>query len=118
MNSQNTALAEKPAARLVQFVLSVTLVASWGLVLVVPAQAQAVDDDDQQTSRDVEVNAVTAQRRTVMSAQAIRRDAAQTGDSIVAAGIGKLADRSVPEARPRIPGVSITRFNELNDPEH
>ncbi|HLU06258.1 MAG TPA: TonB-dependent receptor [Woeseiaceae bacterium] len=118
MNSQNTALAEKPAARLVQFVLSVTLVASWGLVLVVPAQAQAVDDDDQQTSRDVEEIVVTAQRRSIMSAQAIKRDADQIVDSIVATDIGKLPDRSVTEALQRIPGVSITRFKELNDPEH
>lgn len=53
-----------------------------------------------------------------MSAQAIKRDADQIVDSIVATDIGKLPDRSVTEALQRIPGVSITHFKELNDPEH
>src|SRR5690606_23690438 len=83
-----------------------------------PADAEAIDDDDQQTSRDVEALGGTAQRRIIMSAQAIKRDADQIVDSIVATDIGKLPDRSVTEALQRIPGVSITRFKELNDPEH
>ena len=80
------------------------------LVLSLPAGAQ--DDDP------LEDIVVTAQRQSIMSAQAVKRDADQIVDSIVATDIGKLPDRSVTVALQRIPGVSITRFKELNDPEH
>lgn len=91
------------------------LAAACALALSMPAQAQDEDDDD---GSSVEEIVVTAQRQSIMSAQAVKRDADQIVDSIVATDIGKLPDRSVTEALQRIPGVSITRFKELNDPEH
>ncbi len=85
------------------------------LVSALPAFAQQADEDDDESVEEI---VVTAQRASIMSAQAIKRDADQIVDSIVATDIGKLPDRSVTEALQRIPGVSITHFKELGDPEH
>ena len=118
MNSQNTAIAGKRSGRRVQSFFRLTFVAIWAIALV-PAQAQdAGDEDSDDNTRDVEEIVVTAHRQSIMSAQAIKRDADQIVDSIVATDIGKLPDRSVTEALQRIPGVSITHFKELGDPEH
>lgn len=84
------------------------------LACLLPELSPAQDDD----ARDVEEIVVTAQRQSILSAQEVKRDADQIVDSVVATDIGKLPDRSVTEALQRIPGVSITHFKELGDPEH
>lgn len=61
---------------------------------------------------------VSGQRSSIQSAQAIKRDAQQIVDSIVADDIGKLPDRSVTETLQRVPGVTIERFMDIGDPEH
>jgi iron complex outermembrane recepter protein len=61
---------------------------------------------------------VTGQRASIQSAQTIKRDASTIVDSIVAEDIGKLPDRSITEALQRVPGVSVTRYDSLSDPEH
>lgn len=100
-------------------ILTLALFAIPVLALALPAlgQQEGEDEDDDERER-VEEIVVTAQRASIMSAQAIKRDADQIVDSIVATDMGKLPDRSVTEALQRIPGVSITHFKELNDPEH
>ncbi|WP_295799473.1 TonB-dependent receptor [uncultured Microbulbifer sp.] len=80
--------------------------------------AQEDSKEDTENSQSVEEVTVTGQRLSIMSAQDIKRDAEQIVDSIVASDIGKLPDRSVTEALQRIPGVSITHFKSLGDPEH
>jgi TonB-dependent receptor len=65
---------------------------------------------------------VSGQRIALDSAQHIKENATEVVDSIVAADIGKLPDRSVIEVLQRIPGISIDHtFRDLGgkiDPEH
>ena len=61
---------------------------------------------------------VTGTREAIKNAQEIKLESMQIVDSIVATDIDKLPDRSVTEAMQRIPGVTITRFKTLGDPEH
>jgi TonB-dependent receptor len=61
---------------------------------------------DEASSPDI---VVTGVRASLRSAQAIKRNASQVVDSIVAEDIGKLPDRNVAEALQRIPGIQIQR---------
>jgi TonB-dependent receptor len=118
MNSQHKAIGEQPFSRLAGSIFNSVLVGIWAVALSVSAHAQESDTDEDESNDRIEEIVVSAQRQSIMSAQAIKRDADQIVDSIVATDIGKLPDRSVTEALQRIPGVSITHFKELNDPEH
>ncbi len=77
----------------------------------------AVAQDESQLSED-EVLLVTGQRASLATAQDIKRYSDNIVDSIVAEDIGKLPDRSIAEALQRVPGVSVTRFDDPGDPEH
>ncbi|WP_158078579.1 TonB-dependent receptor plug domain-containing protein, partial [Microbulbifer mangrovi] len=88
------------------------------MVLGSVALAQEEVSEEDESAQSVEEISVTGQRLSIMSAQDLKRDADQIVDSIVASDIGQLPDRSVTEALQRIPGVSITRFKSLGDPEH
>ncbi|MBO9707719.1 MAG: TonB-dependent receptor [Caulobacter sp.] len=70
------------------------------------AAAAPAAQDDQVAVEEV---VVTGVRASLRSAQAIKRDASQIVDSIVATDIGKLPDRNVAEALQRIPGIQIDR---------
>src|SRR5688572_1927663 len=61
---------------------------------------------------------VTGLRRSLESAQEIKKNAEVFVDSITSEDIGALPDRSVTEALQRIPGVAISRFAAGNDPDH
>ncbi len=65
---------------------------------------------------------VTGQRQAVATAQLIKEMSSQIVDSVVAADIGKLPDRSVTEVLQRIPGVEIdhtyVNIAGATDPEH
>jgi len=65
---------------------------------------------------------VTGQRQAIQTAQRIKQLSMQIVDSVVAADIGKLPDRSVTEVLQRIPGVEIDHtyvsINGATDPEH
>lgn len=61
---------------------------------------------------------VTGFRKSLQSAQEIKRNAESIVDSVTAEDIGALPDRSVTEALQRIPGVSINRFAAGIDPDH
>jgi TonB-dependent receptor len=69
-----------------------------------PAAPAAATDDNA-----VDEVVVTGVRASLRSAQAIKRDASQLVDSIVATDIGKLPDHNVAEALQRIPGIQIDR---------
>ncbi|MDG2529118.1 TonB-dependent receptor [Caulobacter endophyticus] len=75
----------------------------------VPAFAQEAPADTAQSDTAVEEVVVTGVRASLRSAQAMKRDASQIVDSIVATDIGKLPDRNVAEALQRIPGIQIDR---------
>ncbi|WP_267395415.1 MULTISPECIES: TonB-dependent receptor [unclassified Sphingomonas] len=64
-----------------------------------PAQSQDTGDDI----------VVTGVRGSLASAQALKRNATQIVDSIVAEDIGKLPDNTVSDALQRVTGVQVTR---------
>ena len=76
----------------------------------------AAQSAGQPTASNVVV--VTGQRAALNSAQAIKRDADEIVDSIVADDIGKLPDRSITEVLQRVVGVTIDRTMSKGDPEH
>jgi len=61
---------------------------------------------------------VTGIRRSLQSAQAIKKNSEVVVDSISAEDIGALPDRSVTEALQRVPGISVSRFSAGVDPDH
>ncbi|MGN6375902.1 MAG: TonB-dependent receptor [Sphingomonas sp.] len=75
------------------------------------AQQDATDQQVQGTSAPADATGneivVTGVRASIQSAQAIKRNASQIVDSVVAEDIGKLPDRNVAEALQRITGVQI-----------
>lgn len=75
------------------------------------AYAQQSDTDEANNNVMLEEVVVQGVRASVISAQAIKRNAQQVVDSIVAEDIGKLPDNSVAEALQRVTGVQITRMN-------
>ncbi|MGH8199135.1 MAG: TonB-dependent receptor [Steroidobacteraceae bacterium] len=90
------------------------------------AQAQtAAAADPQPTNQNTPVLqevVVSGQRAALQSAQSIKELSSQIVDSVVAADIGKLPDRSVTEVIQRIPGVEIdhtyVNIAGATDPEH
>ncbi len=60
---------------------------------------------------------VTGFKKSLQSAQKIKRNADTFVDVISAEDIGALPDRSVAEALQRVPGVNISRFEQRNDPD-
>jgi TonB-dependent receptor len=61
---------------------------------------------------------VTGIRSSLASSQSIKRNAATFVDAITAQDIGALPDRSVVESLQRVPGVTISKFEGGNDPDH
>src|SRR5690606_39512714 len=72
-------------------------------------------DDD---SRPIEEIVTRGVRRSLESAQALKRNSSVIVDSVTAEDIGALPDRSVTETLQRIPGVAINRFAAGRDPDH
>jgi outer membrane receptor protein involved in Fe transport len=69
-----------------------------------PGDPEAAADDA--TSEDI---VVTGIRRSLQSAQNIRRNSEQIVDSVVAEDIGKLPDLNTAQTAARIPGVQVYR---------
>ena len=95
--------------------------------IALPALGQDKNDADSSASTDTTTNKQTEVmeevlvrgiRSSIQSAQAIKRQADNIVDSIVAEDIGKLPDRSIAEAIQRVPGVAVSRFDDPGDPEH
>lgn len=84
-----------------------------------PTQAEAATNSPEQDSAAAGSDViVTGIRKSLQSAQAIKKNSDVVVDSISAEDIGALPDRSVTEALQRVPGVAITRFDAGNDPDH
>ncbi|WP_051881883.1 TonB-dependent receptor [Parvularcula oceani] len=75
-------------------------------------------DDIAGDEQNADVIVVEGIRRSLSSAQDIKREANTFVDAITAEDIGALPDRSVTEALQRVPGVQISRFAAANDPDH
>jgi TonB-dependent receptor len=85
-------------------------------------QAAAPAQPASQNAPTLEEVVVSGQRQALQTAQSIKQLSTQIVDSVVAADIGKLPDRSVTEVMQRIPGVEIDHtyvsINGATDPEH
>ncbi|MDE1146182.1 MAG: TonB-dependent receptor [Azospirillaceae bacterium] len=77
------------------------------------AQAQTAAADD-----DLQEIVVTGQRYALSDANKRKAAADMILDSISADEAGKLPDNSVTEVLQRVPGVSITHFAAVGDPDH
>ncbi|MBC2670119.1 TonB-dependent receptor [Novosphingobium piscinae] len=76
-----------------------------------PAATDAQDDGE-----EAPAIVVSGIRQSLTNARETKRNAEVIVDSISAADIGALPDRSVSEALQRIPGVTLQRTNENRDP--
>jgi TonB-dependent receptor len=76
-------------------------------VPVDPSQGSPQTDDA--VAAEGEEIVVTGLRRSLQSAQNLKRNSDQIVDAVVAEDIGKLPDRTVSEALARIPGVTVER---------
>ncbi|HEX8215115.1 MAG TPA: TonB-dependent receptor [Allosphingosinicella sp.] len=72
-----------------------------------PEQGSAQTDDA--VEEEGEVIVVTGLRRSLQSAQTIKRNSEQIVDAIVAEDIGKLPDVAVSDTAARIPGIQVER---------
>jgi TonB-dependent receptor len=79
----------------------------FALAGAVPASAQSTSDGDETTLREEII--VTGHRASAASAQAIKKNAIQVIDSIVAEDVGKLPDNNVADALARVTGIQIRR---------
>ena len=100
---------------------------AFALALVISAPVMAQDaqqgDDAAQepaTQSEDADNAiiVTGIRQRLETSQTIKRESDTFVDAITAEDIGALPDRSVNETLQRIPGVTINRFQGIDDPDH
>lgn len=92
-----------------------------GIACTSPARAQTAPSvssgaDGATAAAEGEEIIVTGLRASATAARNIKRDSEVIVDSITAADIGALPDRSVSEALQRIPGVTLQRTNEARDP--
>lgn len=83
-----------------------------------PAAGQGNSTPQESAAASDDAIVVTGIRRSLQSAQAIKKNSEVVVDSISAEDIGALPDRSVTEALQRIPGVSISHFSAGVDPDH
>ena len=112
---------------------SLPLLAASAIAFDGPVYAQQTDTDDPtqededgprsrfaQRHEDAPVEEVVVRgvRRSLESAQALKRFSGVIVDSVTAEDIGALPDRSVTETLQRVPGVAINRFAAGRDPDH
>ena len=91
-----------------------------GMLSVGIAPRAMAQDDASQTPSVAETEAivVTGRRAALQSADDRKKNAISIVDSVVADDAGKLPDNSITEVLQRVPGVTIVRFQSLNDPDH
>jgi TonB-dependent receptor len=86
-----------------------------GIISAIPAFAQAETPAAEAESDEI---IVTGIRASLETSRGIKKNSSEIVDSVTAEDIGALPDRSVTETLQRIPGVSVTRFAALVDPDH
>lgn len=87
-------------------------------VCAVPAFAQDKAATDATASDGKTEVVVVGVRRSLKTAQQIKRDADTVVDSITATDIGAFPDKSVAEALQRVAGVTVSRFAATGDTAH
>ncbi|MEE4212051.1 MAG: TonB-dependent receptor, partial [Parvularcula sp.] len=94
---------------------SVSMIALMAAQAMAMAAAQEETDDTPETEDVIIVRGIA---RSLESAQELKREGDTFLDAITAEDIGALPDRSVAETLQRVPGVAITRFEGVSDPDH
>lgn len=80
--------------------------------------AQEAVEQPEEAVTSEEVIEVRGIRKSIQSAQELKRLADTFKDVVTASDIGALPDTSVTEALQRVPGVTIERFASSDDPKH
>jgi TonB-dependent receptor len=88
------------------------------IALCMVATATAASAQVAADAADPDVIVVTGIKGSLDSSRAVKKNSDTIVDSVTAEDIGALPDRSVTETLQRIPGVSVTRFAALVDPDH
>ena len=95
------------------------------IVAAAPALAQDAQQGDDAAAQEPATQSpaddsivVTGIRQRLETSQTIKRESDTFVDAITAEDIGALPDRSVNETLQRIPGVTINRFQGIDDPDH
>lgn len=106
-----------PALTLLKGGVSAVALTAMAASLMTPALAQdaAPATDDTAAAQEVVVVGV---RRSLKTAQQIKKDADTVVDSITATDIGSFPDKSVAEALQRVAGITVTRFAAATDTAH
>jgi len=87
--------------------------------LAMPAYAQDASATDKAKDGDKSTEVVVVGvRRSLKTAQQIKRNADTVVDSIVATDLGAFPDKSVAEALQRVAGVTVSRFAATSDTAH
>ena len=102
-----------------QRLVALTTASSLALCAAQPAFAQNTEQPDEavESAEAEDAIVVTGFKKSLESAQNVKRDADTFVDAITAEDIGALPDRSVAEALQRVPGVNIGRFEKTTDPD-
>ena len=101
-------------------VSGLALTAAMVMSFALPAAAQTTDapkatDGSADKTKEVVVIGV---RKSIKSAQQLKKDAATVVDSITATDIGAFPDKSVGEALQRVPGITVSRYASPTDTQH
>jgi TonB-dependent receptor len=115
-NSAASSYLTRKAHRLGDLRVSASSLALFASVFAMPAFAQdAAPAAETEEGDEIIVSGI---RASLDSSRAIKKNSSEIVDSVTAEDIGALPDRSVTETLQRIPGVSVTRFAALVDPDH
>jgi len=100
--------------------VQMTVSAAVAFVLATAASAQSADNKQTEPTEPATLQevVVTGIRASLANSQTLKQLAPTVVDAVTSEDIGALPDRSVVESLQRIPGVSISKFEGGNDPDH
>ena len=100
--------------------VQLTVSAAVALALATTASAQSADTRQTPPAEPAQLQevVVTGIRASLANSQTIKQLSPTVVDAVTSEDIGALPDRSVVESLQRIPGVSISKFEGGNDPDH
>ena len=98
--------------------VSAVALTAMAATLMTPAFAQDAAPATTDGAADAKEIVVVGVRRSLKTAQQVKRDADTIVDSITATDIGAFPDKSVAEALQRVAGITVNRFAASNDTAH
>jgi len=97
--------------------VSLVALTALGATLAAPVYAQDTGSTAAKSDDSTQV-VVVGVRRSLKTAQQIKRDADTVVDSITATDIGAFPDKSVAEALQRVAGITVSRYAAADDTAH